>query len=390
MLSGKTGVPGLVARVTRLFPEREIFLRSGGTVRFLKVSSRLQMTVAGAVALLLLGWAAATIAMFVRQYDIAHDRALLEQRQAAIASSARKVSKYRASVNDIAEDLQQRQDNLEELVKSHFGALPGDAAGERAADPKPAAKPTKISAAIPGPEALRALEAKQIAFAQDLTQAVAARTRKVEAAIRSVGLNPSSMLRQGRAAQGGPFIPYRAGMPDEIDPQFATLARALDRLDMLEGTLLSIPSGRPTTALMLSSPFGYRSDPINGRAAFHPGLDFRGAYGQPILAAANGRVSYVGQIRGYGNVVEVNHGHGILTRYAHLSGFNARVGQKVRRGQQIARMGSTGRSTGTHLHFEVRLNGQPINPRRFLEANADVLKIQKVATERFDDARNRG
>src|SRR3546814_3511762 len=90
-------------------------------------------------------------------------------------------------------------------------------------------------------------------------------------------------------------------------------------------------------------------------------------------------------LSGYGNVVEVSHGHGIMTRYAHLSGFNAKVGQKAMRGQQIARMGSTGRSTGTHLHFEVRLNGQPTNPRRFMEANADVLKIQKIATQRFDD-----
>src|SRR3546814_8975773 len=112
-----------------------------------------------------------------------------------------------------------------------------------------------------------------------------------------------------------------------------------------------MPAGRSTNVVMLSSGFCYRHDPFNGRGAFHAGLDFRGAYGQPILAAANGKVSFVGQRSGYGNVVVVSHGHGIMTRYAHLSGFNAKVGQKVMRGQQIARMGSTGRSTGTHLHF---------------------------------------
>ena len=100
------------------------------------------------------------------------------------------------------------------------------------------------------------------------------------------------------------------------------------------------------------------------------------------FSVAPGRVSFVGQKSGYGNVVEVDHGQGILTRYAHLSGFNAKVGDRVTAGQQIARMGSTGRSTGSHLHFEVRLNGVAVNPRRFLEAKADVLKVK-------DDARQR-
>src|SRR3546814_13215497 len=88
------------------------------------------------------------------------------------------------------------------------------------------------------------------------------------------------MLRRTRSAQGGPFIPYKS--PDGIDPQFAQLNNALDRLDRLENTLLAIPSGRPTNVVMLSSGFGYRHDPFNGRGAFHSGLDFRGAYGQPI------------------------------------------------------------------------------------------------------------
>jgi murein DD-endopeptidase MepM/ murein hydrolase activator NlpD len=125
-------------------------------------------------------------------------------------------------------------------------------------------------------------------------------------------------------------------------------------------------------------------------AAFHSGIDFPGAYGQPILAAARGRVVYVGQRQGYGNVVEVDHGNGLMTRYAHLSRFGTKVGANVMRGQAIARMGSTGRSTGTHLHFEVRLNGAAINPRRFLEAKQDVLQVQQIAKQRIADGRNWG
>jgi murein DD-endopeptidase MepM/ murein hydrolase activator NlpD len=118
----------------------------------------------------------------------------------------------------------------------------------------------------------------------------------------------------------------------------------------------------------------------------HAGLDFKGAVGTPILAAAEGRVVLAGFNGGYGNSVEIRHANGIVTRYAHLSGLNVRKGQMVERGVRIGRMGSTGRSTGSHLHFEVRLNGQAINPRKFLEANPDVLKVQTIAGHRADSA----
>ncbi len=171
-------------------------------------------------------------------------------------------------------------------------------------------------------------------------------------------------------------------MPQE----FERLADALSRMESLETSLKTIPSGLPTMAPMQSSSYGYRRDPFNGHAAFHAGIDFPGRHGEPILAAATGRVSFVGQRSGYGNVVEITHGNGLMTRYAHLSGFNARIGQQVIRGHQIARMGSTGRSTGDHLHFEVRLKGEPVNPRPFLEA---ARNVQQVAAARNAGIRNR-
>ncbi|MGE0776383.1 MAG: M23 family metallopeptidase, partial [Sphingomonadaceae bacterium] len=133
----------------------------------------------------------------------------------------------------------------------------------------------------------------------------------------------------------------------------------------------------------LSSRFGVRSDPFTGGAAMHTGLDIRGAYGQPIYAAAPGRVIRVGRWSGYGNVVVIDHGHGIETRYGHLSGFDVRPGATIKAGEQIARMGSTGRSTGNHLHFEVRINGRAVNPRPYLEASSDVLEIKAGAGRRF-------
>jgi len=132
-----------------------------------------------------------------------------------------------------------------------------------------------------------------------------------------------------------------------------------------------------------SSTFGVRSDPFTHGAAMHTGLDIRGAFAQPIYAAAAGRVIRIGPWSGYGNVVVIDHGHGIETRYGHLSSFTARPGQIVKAGDQIARMGSTGRSTGNHLHFEVRINGRAVNPLPFLEASTDVLEIKASAGRRF-------
>jgi murein DD-endopeptidase MepM/ murein hydrolase activator NlpD len=208
-------------------------------------------------------------------------------------------------------------------------------------------------------------------------------------------LNPKQIASSARTAQGGPFIPWSQADIAE-DEALSALAQSFARLNALEQGLAAIPSGRPTASPMLTSSYGYRRDPFNGRAAFHAGLDFPGSYGQPILAAAPGRVVYVGQRQGYGNVVEVDHGHGILTRYAHLSRFGVRPGALVQRGDAIARMGSTGRSTGTHLHFEVRVNGNAINPARFLEVRQDVLQVQQIAKQRIarvrsaDEVRNVG
>jgi len=128
----------------------------------------------------------------------------------------------------------------------------------------------------------------------------------------------------------------------------------------------------PANLQFMSSGFGFRSDPFTGRGAFHPGLDFRGPIGAPIYAAAKGVISFAGQKSGYGNCIEVTHADGIITRYAHMSAFRAHLGQQVSPGQTIGAIGSTGRSTGPHLHFEVRVNDRPINPRPFLEAIAHV------------------
>jgi len=390
----KRGLAGLKTGVLAMFPPREIYLRSGGEVKFVKISTGVQLLAAGAASALFCAWLGTTATLMIDQARLSGERAALAQQSKAVASSSSKVNAYRASVGEVAQDLETRQDYLEELFKSHFGALPDATSvvgqGEaKAKNNQEQAAAQKISAALPEAKPLVNVESRQIAFARMLTGAVLERTRKAEAAIRSFGIDPRTLLRKGAVAQGGPYVPWK-GDQDDLTEELATLSTALARMDMLERGLVAIPSGKPTAGVMQTSSYGVRRDPFNGHAAFHAGIDFSGAYGQPILAAARGKVSYVGQRQGYGNVVEIEHGNGFMTRYAHLSGFNTKVGAIVPRGAQIARMGSTGRSTGTHLHFEVRVNGAAINPRRFLEAKQDVLQIQQIAKQRFADVGGRG
>ena len=389
------GVTALRTRIITLCPEREIFLRSGGQLRSISLSTRVQLLAAALISSLLLGGIALALSMALGRYAVDRDRAALDAQGRAVAKAAGKVEGYRKSVETLARDLQARQDFMDDLYRTHFGKEEGDAAEGLVGQPdKGTAKDgshalnVRISTA---PEAapLLAIDARQRRFATLLTHAVERRADKTAAAIRSLGLNPDAMARTAARAQGGPFVPWR-GQRDAMPEEFDRLATALSRMEFLESSLMTIPSGRPTLAPMQSSSYGYRRDPFNGHAAFHAGIDFPGQHGQPILAAAAGTVSFVGQRSGYGNVVEVSHGNGLMTRYAHLSGFAAHVGQQVDRGAMIARMGSTGRSTGDHLHFEVRLNGEPINPRRFLEARKDVVQVQQLATARLADVGHRG
>jgi murein DD-endopeptidase MepM/ murein hydrolase activator NlpD len=133
------------------------------------------------------------------------------------------------------------------------------------------------------------------------------------------------------------------------------------------------PDGRPTKGGFISSYFGDRQDPFTGHEAFHKGIDFAGAAGSEVVAVAAGVVTWAGQRSGYGSLVEVNHGNSYITRYAHNQRTLVTVGQTVTRGQAIALMGSTGRSTGPHVHFEVLKNGRQINPASYL-GKAAVVK----------------
>jgi len=168
-----------------------------------------------------------------------------------------------------------------------------------------------------------------------------------------------------------------ASADDKADPQFRALFLSWKKLDSIQQGTIAIPCTRPVNQISLSSGFGIRSDPFRGSAAMHAGVDLPGPVGTPIYATADGIVGYSAWMNGYGNLVEIEHGKGIETRYGHLSRILVKAGQPVKRGQLIALMGSTGRSTGSHLHYEVRLDGRAVNPIPFLQASDYLIAMQK-------------
>nr|WP_246372736.1 M23 family metallopeptidase [Lysobacter spongiae] len=163
---------------------------------------------------------------------------------------------------------------------------------------------------------------------------------------------------------------------EQLDAQFDAAGEQLSVLESLLFTrqldLNAVPSRSPVARSYITSGFGYRADPFRGGRALHKGLDFDANTGDAVFAVADGVVSYSGLRSGYGKVVEVDHGNGYVTRYAHNSRLTRKVGELVRAGQEIAKAGSTGRSTGAHVHFEVWENGRVVNPRNFLNQQSPL------------------
>ncbi|WP_439573911.1 M23 family metallopeptidase [Phreatobacter sp.] len=222
---------------------------------------------------------------------------------------------------------------------------------------------------------LDSVERQQADILQTLELGVDRRTRKIRLVLAELGIDH----RRARPARtdeasgtGGPLIP----LPQTAVPAASPFERQVFRLqsvirdeEQLMRIVDAIPFGRPHAGdLELSSGFGARLDPFLRTWALHSGVDFRGATGEPVFAAASGRVAHAGSMGGYGLLVEIDHGNGLTTRYAHLSRIHVKEGDMIRTGQRIGRVGSTGRSTGPHLHYETRVNGEAVDPMRYLRA----------------------
>lgn len=385
--------------VHSLFPERRIVVESlDGTLhpdgprrqRSIRIGTREQLMGLGTAAMIA-GWM--TVSTVSGQHA---DQAADQKAQADLARMAAQVQALKAdsaalkgTVATTAERIEARQQFLDALLTGR--AKGNDLAGLLPRTTRRVSAEAAANAGVLAPFA--ALEQKQLALVDKAAATAETRIRDAEALIGRLGLNPGRFVAQSfargvassagsftRTGLGGPYIPAgstEGSAATGADPKFAELFVNWQRVEQLEDAMASLPSFVPAKSYTLTSSYGFRYDPFHGRGAQHAGLDMAGVHGEPIYAAASGRVVRAERYGAYGNTVDIDHGRGILTRYAHLSAIGVSVGDRVDMGERIAAMGSTGRSTGTHLHYEVRIDGQPVNPRPFIESSRYLLAYRQ-------------
>ena len=453
-----SSVASVLAFFQRLFPHRQFYLRSRGSVQFFELSPTFQMTVAFA-SLLVLGWVAYSsvvvifkeqiitaknqryasmqaayegrISQMQLQYDelngllvLAEERfqnatrdleskhrqltALLMQKQ-AMDKSMRDVKRQVAVMEGYAgrtPTIQQASAGAEDSNILTMQVADADSAARQSRDTQQFSDSAIASVANSLPHAggqgksmlaqnyvvrriagledrLKGIEKSQMGLLNELGENATGEIDHMESVIRMTGLNVDQVVTTmgDRTGRGGPLIPVgdvRAadGLTDDFEKQFAVLAKRFDRLDSLTTALSRIPLVTPVASGLyrLTSGFGYRVDPFTGRVAYHSGTDLAGEFGTPILVTAPGRVIAAEKRGPYGLMVEVDHGHGIHTRYGHLQAALVKPGDFVQFRQRIALMGSSGRSTGPHCHYEVWFNSVVRDPIKFFEAGRYVYK----------------
>jgi murein DD-endopeptidase MepM/ murein hydrolase activator NlpD len=216
---------------------------------------------------------------------------------------------------------------------------------------------------------LERVERRQSQALAQIEERYEGRARRLRTVFADLGLKISGPPTAG---SGGPFVPVKLpGEGNSFERELTRLNIARAQTEQLNRALVYIPVRKPVSGeIDMSSQFGVRIDPFLRIPAMHTGLDFRGEVGDPIRATAAGTVTAAGWTGGYGKMVEIDHGNGLATRYGHLSQIDVNVGDKIRIGQVVGRLGSTGRSTGPHVHYETRIDGEAVDPLKFLNAGA--------------------
>lgn len=340
------------------------------------------MLMAGAVGLLGLWTVVASGSMVLNtfldsqaQSQVVRARASSErlnaELQARLESAVVRMTATTGSLDEMAQMVERRHGALTQVM-GMFHDVAGAEDALRPAEPLDPATRSPVERIV----AVRMDQERLIARAEDFAQN---RAERLRLAFRLAGLNPSAYVGSGTGL-GGPLVEEQdsralAAVLD-VDEAFALRIRhAADNLtDMraLADAAQTLPFSRPVTSARTTSGFGARFDPFNRRPALHQGQDFAAPINTPVLATAPGVVSFAGVRNGYGNTVEIDHGRGFKTRFAHLNTIAVRPGQRIAVGHRVGGMGTTGRSTGVHLHYEVWMNGRPQNPARFMRAGDHV------------------
>lgn len=365
------------------FPERHLYLRSNGETRGYVLTSGRQALLAAA-AVVLSAWTLVASGGFLfdlvaaPQSDdaVARVRATSERAnadlQARLDSAVVRMSATTGSLDEMATMVERRHSALT-TVMSAFHGVRGAEEALTPLDPARTAALNPVQRIV----AVRMDQERLIERAESFAQT---RAERLRLAFRLAGLNPAAYAPQGLGL-GGPLVEARdpralAAILD-VDEAFAVrihkAADSLSEMRRLADAAEGLPFDRPTLARSTSG-FGVRFDPFNGRPALHQGQDFAAPLNTPVVATGPGVVSFAGVRSGYGKTIEIDHGRGFKTRYAHLNALAVRTGQPVALGQRIGAMGTTGRSTGVHLHYEIWIDGRAQNPARFIRAGEQVVQ----------------
>ena len=299
-----------------------------------------------------------------RVSDFKNDLDGTERKLQQITTERERVTAERDRIADERDQLKQKLHDLETRL-ARADAIGGTS---QVAQPPPEAKPevkpqppTQMTASATPPPSEASISVARTAGALG----------DVEALLSTTGLDVESMLERLMGTpkgEGGPYIALNGGKV----PPMKDLGQ---REELLRKLLRTLPLAAPLAHYQVESPFGPRVDPLNHREGFHPGIDLASDFRSPVYSTAPGVVTFAGVHTGYGKYVEIDHGMGIMTHYAHLHRITVAIGQHVAAHQEVGELGSTGRSTGPHLHYEVVVDGEPVDPAKFLEVGKSVVQV---------------
>ena len=370
-----------VAQLKTHFTTRDFIFHDGRDLRRFSVGGRTQALMAGVAGITLCfsayGVAQAAVGAVALSGIVdapLSPEAKVAQMQAKVAAMQADVETIKQAAKAHATRVEQRQALISAVMSGK-----GDPGALALTAPAVNSHADQLAAEVLAP--LKKVEQRQIAMAVKVRQAAEQRYAMTVAHVRRLGITPERFAAR-MPAMGGPFEAadsVEAEADLRADMQFRSLFMTWKKLDSLEQGVIAIPSAQPVERLAFTSNYGVRADPFRGTAAMHAGVDIPGPTGTPIYATADGIIDRAERSGGYGNLVEINHGKGIQTRYGHLSKILVAPYTRVRRGQLIALMGSTGRSTGPHLHYEVRIDGHAVNPIPFLQTADYLLALQDRA-----------
>ena len=390
--------------ILRHFPERQIYLRSGGEVKYYVLSTRLQLAVSTAFTFMAL-WCLYTMVNLMVGHNplrtsgqaMKHQKANYERMVADLKAkeeiSRLRLAEQRTNFESMARQLEQKHQTLSQIMGSQTSsaALSGTPALEYATsrvlmaptsrDTTPResrrgfVKVTELSTGMDFDNSLNTMGATQDAFLISAERETQDKIERNRALIQSTDMDLQTILKASPLGKGGPYVPVSDAQPNDdgfVSRVAAIQARAAE-VEALDSAVTALPLGHPVAdETYRTSGFGLRRDPFTKRPTMHHGLDFGGKRLTPIVSTAPGVVTYVGRKGAYGRTVEIDHGHGFKTRYSHLHKTFVKRGQKVDKGFKVGGMGSTGRSTANHLHYEVHFQGRAYDPSKFLKAGLYV------------------